>query len=301
MNSSTKIKIRNSLLLVLTALIWGSAFVAQSEAGSAVGPFTFNFARMIIGSIVLIPVITFLDKKDSTRKPSTKEAKKLQLTGGIACGVILFIAGNFQQLGIYLGCSAGKAGFLTACYIVCVPIAGIFFHKKCGLNVWIGVFLTLIGLYLLCMTESLTFEMCDILVILSALSYTAHILVIDHYSPLVDGVRMSSMQFLVAGILSGIAMIFTEMNSFDMWLIQFSSLQAWIPILYAGVLSCGVAYTLQIIAQNGLNPTIASLLMSLESVFAVLTAWLIQGSVLSARELIGCAFIFVAIILAQII
>lgn len=298
MNKKT---IRNSLLLVLTAFIWGAAFVAQSEAGDTIGSFSFNFSRMLIGGVVLWPVIAFLDKKDPSRKPATKEAKRLQLIGGVACGVILYVAGNLQQVGIAMGCSAGKAGFLTACYIILVPIAGLFFHKKCGWNIWIGVVLTLVGLYLLCMTERLTFELCDILVILCAFSYTAHILVVDHFSPLVDGVRMSQMQFFVAGLLSGITMIFTDMPSVNAWAMQFSSLDAWIPILYAGVLSCGVAYTLQIVAQNGLNPTVASLLMSLESVFAVLTAWVIQGSVLSIRELIGCAFIFVAIVLAQVI
>lgn len=292
--------IRNSLLLIITAFIWGSAFVAQSAAGDSVSPYSFNFTRMLIGSIVLLPVIAFLDKKDPSRRPLTKEAKKTQLLGGLCCGIILFIAGTLQQVGIYMGCSAGKAGFLTAFYIILVPILGLFFHRKCKLNIWISVILALVGLYLLCITESFTFMFSDILVILCAVSYSVHILVVDHFSPLVDGVRMSSMQFFVAGILSGIFMIFTEMHDIDIWLAQFSSIDAWIPILYAGVMSCGVAYTLQIIAQNGLNPAIASLLMSLESVFAVLTAWVIQHSVLSARELIGCVLMFIAIILAQL-
>lgn len=230
----------------------------------------------------------------------TKEAKKLQLLGGLSCGIILFVAGSFQQIGIYMGCSAGKAGFLTAFYIILVPIAGLFFHKKCGINVWISVVLAFVGLYLLCITGSFSFMLCDVLIILCAISYTAHILVVDHFSPLVDGVRMSATQFFVAGVLSGIFMIFTEMKDINIWLAQFSSMDAWLPILYAGIMSCGVAYTLQIIAQNGLNPTIASLLMSLESVFAVLTAWAIQHSVLSTRELIGCALMFVAIILSQL-
>lgn len=298
-------KLTHSLLLLLTALIWGIAFVAQSAGGDAIGPYSFNCIRSIIGGLILIPVIKILDKTAfSDRKPVTKKDKKLLLTGGIACGVALCIASNVQQLGLYFGASAGKAGFLTACYILLVPILGLFLKKKCGWNVWVGVVITLAGLYLLCMNGSLSFQFADILLLICALVFSIHILVIDHFSPLVDGVRMSCIQFFVCGLLSAIPMFFVDMKhsiaGITEWLPGFASFDAWIPILYAGLLSCGVAYTLQIIGQEGLNPTVASLLMSLESVFSVLAGWLILGETMGTREIAGCVLIFIAIVLAQI-
>lgn len=298
-------KLTHSLLLLLTALIWGIAFVAQSAGGDAIGPYSFNCIRSIIGGLILIPVIKILDKTAFyDRKPVTKKDKKLLLTGGIACGVALCIASNVQQLGLYFGASAGKAGFLTACYILLVPILGLFLKKKCGWNVWVGVVITLAGLYLLCMNGSLSFQFADILLLICALVFSIHILVIDHFSPLVDGVRMSCIQFFVCGLLSAIPMFFVDMKhsiaGITEWLPGFASFDAWIPILYAGLLSCGVAYTLQIIGQEGLNPTVASLLMSLESVFSVLAGWLILGETMGTREIAGCVLIFIAIVLAQI-
>lgn len=296
---------RNSLLLVLTALIWGIAFVAQSEGGDAVGPYTFNCIRSLLGSAVLVPVIALLDKLGLTsRKPVTAAQKRTLLLGGVCCGVILCIASNLQQLGLYFGSSAGKAGFLTACYILLVPVLGIFLGKKCGWNIWAGVGLTLIGLYLLCMNGSLQLQFSDILLLLCALCFAFHILAIDHFSPLVDGVRMSCIQFLVAGLLSAVPMFFIDMgHSFAgiaAWVPALFTMDAWLPILYAGILSCGAAYTLQIIGQQGVNPTVASLLMSLESVFSVIAGWAILGEKMGARELSGCALIFAAVILAQI-
>lgn len=296
-------KTRNQLLLVLTAFIWGVAFVAQSEGGDAVGSYSFNCVRSLIGSAVLVPVILLLDRLGLTsRKPKTKEDKALLLRGGICCGIILCLASNLQQLGINLGTAAGKAGFLTACYIVLVPILGIFLKKRCPWNVWVGVALTVGGLYLLCITESFTLQLSDILVLLCALVFSLHILVIDHFSPLVDGVRMSCLQFLVSGLLSGIPMVFVEMRSagFTAWCASFASFNAWVAILYAGIMSCGVAYTLQIVGQQGVNPTIASLLMSLESVFSVLAGWVILHQKLSLKELSGCVLIFAAVVLAQL-
>lgn len=293
---------RNSSLLMLTALIWGIAFVAQSAGGDAVGAYTFNCIRSIIGSIVLVPVIFFLDKLNLSHKPETKAQKKTLWIGGICCGICLCLASNLQQLGITLGTPAGKAGFLTACYIILVPIVSLFLKKKCTWNVWIGVLLTVIGLYLLCISGSFSLQFSDILLLFCALVFCFHILVIDHFSPLVDGVRMSCIQFLVSGLLSGIPMLFTELipSSLSQWLMQLNTLDAWIPILYAGICSCGIAYTLQIIGQQGVNPTIASLLMSLESVFSVLAGWIILHESLSLRELAGCLLIFIAIMLSQI-
>lgn len=176
-------KKRNELLLVLTALIWGIAFVAQSEGGDAVGSFTFNCTRSLIGGIALLPAIKLLDRLGLCKKPQTKEEKKTLLIGGISCGTILCIATNLQQVGINSGTAAGKAGFLTACYIVLVPILGIFLKKKCGLNVWISVVLTLAGLYLLCIEGPFRLQLSDTLVLMCALVFSMHILVVDHFSP----------------------------------------------------------------------------------------------------------------------
>ena len=297
-------QIRNSILLVITALIWGIAFVAQSEGGDAVGPFTFNGIRSFVGSAVLLPVIALLDKlKLTSRKPKTKEDRRLLWTGGICCGVVLFLASSFQQMGIYMGTAAGKAGFLTACYILLVPVLGIFLKKKCGFKVWIGIGLTLVGLYLLCMSGSMRFQLSDLLLLICALLFAVQILAVDHFSPLVDGVRMSCIQFLVCGLLSVIPMLCTETfgaGGAAAWLANLSTPAAWIAILYAGVFSCGVGYTLQIVGQDGLNPTVASLIMSLESVFSVIAGWLILDQRLGLRELLGCVLIFAAIILAQL-
>ena len=300
-----KQNVRNSCLLVLTALIWGTAFVAQTTGGDTIGAFSFNCIRSLIGGIVLIPVIHVLDTK-TDKKPKTAAEKKTLLTGGIACGCVMFIASSFQQLGINLGTEAGKAGFLTACYILLVPILGLFLKKKCGWNIWIGVVLTLAGLYLLCMngTTGFSLRFSDGLVIICAVCFSLHILLVDHFSPLVDGVRLSSIQFIISGLIGLIPTFFVDMHhslsGFYAWLPALQSWNAWIPILYAGVMSCGVAYTLQIIGQNGLNPTIASLLMSLESVFSVLAGWVILGQKLTPREILGCVIIFAAIVLAQL-
>ena len=295
-------QIRNSILLVFTAFIWGIAFVAQSEGGNAVGPFTFNGVRSLIGSIVLLPVIALLDRmKLTSKKPVTKAEKKMLLIGGVSCGVILFLASSAQQLGIYLGTPAGKAGFLTACYILLVPVLGLFLKKKCGVKVWVGIAITLVGLYLLCMSETLRLQRSDLLLLVCALLFAVHILVVDYFSPQVDGVRMSCIQFFVCGILSLIPMFFSEMRAgADVWLANLTDPGAWLAILYAGVLSCGVGYTLQIVGQNGINPTVASMLLSLESVFSVLAGWIILKQSLGAKELLGCGLIFIAIILAQL-
>ena len=292
-------QMRNSLLLLLTACIWGVAFVAQSVGMEYVGPFTFNCVRSIIGGLVLIPCIWFLDRldRDKTKPEKTEEERRTERktlpVGGICCGTVLFLASNFQQFGIQYT-SVGKAGFITACYIVIVPVLGIFFQKKCSPVLWISVLLALAGLYLLCMTESFSAGYGDILVFVCAVLFSVHILVIDYFSPKVDGVRLSCIQFFVCGILSGAAMLVTEAPRLS------AILDAWQPILYAGVMSCGVAYTLQIVGQKGMNPTVASLILSLESCISVLAGWLILGQTLSVREGLGCVVMFAAIILAQL-
>ncbi len=298
-------EIRNLLLLVLTALIWGVAFVAQSKGGDLIGPYSFNCIRSLIGSLVLVPAIIVLDKVLPGRKiPKSSEEKKVLIKGGVLCGLALCLATNLQQLGIYMGSGSGKAGFLTACYILIVPILGLFFNKKCGWNIIIGVLLTVAGLYSLCMKDGLSLRLSDSLVMMSALMFAIQIMLVDHFSPLCDGVRLSCIQFLVSGIIGLIPTFFVDMNhsieGIKQWYPAFMDAGAWVTLLYAGVLSSGVAYTLQIIGQNGVNPTVASMLMSLESVFAVIAGAILLQERMSSRELIGCVLIFAAIILAQI-
>ena len=251
---------KSPALLFLTAVVWGVAFVAQSVGMDYVGPFTFNCIRCLIGAVVLVPCIWFLDGwkqrpdgascgresarascgRESTGAPSgASYGSHALLAGGICCGLALFVASNLQQIGIQYT-TVGKAGFITALYIVMVPVFGIFLKKRAGIRVWVSVALAVAGLYLLCITDRLALGKGDILVLLCAVVFAVHILVVDHFSAKADGVRMSCIQFLVCGLLSGVCMLITE--HLEMRLI----LQAWQPILYAGVFSCGVGYTLQI-------------------------------------------------------
>ena len=297
-------KTRNSFLLLITAAIWGFAFVAQSTGGDAIGSFSFNCIRSFIGAVFLIPVILFLDAKGLSRKPTTKAERKKLLIAGISCGVALCVATNLQQIGIHLGAGVGKAGFLTATYILMVPVLGIFFKRKCGLNIWIGVGIALVGLHLLCINGSFRFALEDLLLLLCALVFSVQIMLVDYFAPKVDGVPLSCIQFLTVGVLSFIPMLFTEVGftaqCASSWLQSFASTAVWIAILYAGIMSCGIAYTLQIIGQQEVHPTIASLLMSFESVFSVIGGWIILHEHLSGRQLCGCGLIFAAVVLAQI-
>lgn len=290
-----KQQIKSSLILLLTATIWGVAFVAQSVGMEYIGPFTFNAIRCVLGGLALIPVILVLKKKKETgAENQEKEDKKTLWAGGIACGVILCIASNLQQFGI-MEASVGKSGFFTALYIVMIPVIGIFIGKRPGIKLWFCVALAVVGMYLLCMKDgSFTIERADIMLLLCALAFSFHILVVDYFSPKVDGVKMSCIQFFVCGVLSAVGMLFTETP-------DISNIQAaWLPLLYAGLLSCGVGYTLQIVGQKGINPVIASLIMSLESVISALAGWVILGQVLSPKEILGCVLMFVAIIITQI-
>ena len=294
-----KTQVKNSLLLLLTATIWGVAFVAQSVGMDHVGPFTFNAVRSVIGGLVLIPCIFFLNHRKAVPKEPVSPQQQMEQTGtlilgGVCCGILLALASSFQQMGIQYT-TVGRAGFITACYIVIVPLLGHFFlKKKCGASIWIAVALALIGLYLLCITDGFSVGKGDLLVMVCSLLFSLHILVIDYFSPKVDGVKMSCIQFFVCGFLCAIPAIFTEHIVFA------DILAAWAPILYAGVMSCGVAYTLQIIGQKDMNPTVASLILSLESCISVLAGWILLNQKLSPRELLGCVLMFTAIILAQL-
>ena len=287
-------KIKNGIMLVLTAFIWGTAFVAQSVGMDYLGPFTFNGVRSLIGGVALLPCIWLFQKGKgkATEKPS-RGARKELIAGGIACGLLLFAASSLQQIGIQYT-TAGKAGFITAFYIVIVPVLGIFLHKKISGKVWGAVAIALAGLYFLCITEKFAVGKGDILIFLCALVFSIHILVIDYFSPKVDGVKMSCIQFFVCGIVSLPPMFFTETPKIG------AIVEGWAPLLYAGVLSCGVAYTLQIIGQKNVNPAVASLILSLESCFSVLAGWMVLGEKLSMRESVGCVLMFAAIIMAQL-
>lgn len=291
-------KIRNSFFLFLTAFIWGTAFVAQSVGMDYVGPYTFICVRSFIAGIVLLPCIVILQKINpketvSRTRSEKKRYRKTLVAGGVLCGLALGVASCLQQIGIQYT-TVGKAGFITAFYIIIVPVLGLFFGKRCRLNIWIGVILALFGLYFLCMTEGFSIGYGDAMVFFCALVFSIHILVIDYFTELVDGVKMSCIQFFVSGIVSGIGMILFEKPD------PSAILAAWLPILYAGVLSSGVGYTLQIVGQKGINPTVASLILSLESVISVLAGMLVLGETLNQREIIGCVLMFAAIILAQI-
>lgn len=282
-------KVRANLLLLLTAFIWGMAFVAQSRGMESLGPFLFNGVRSIIGGTVLLPVIAFMDKKKAPAVP-----KKWPFLGGLCCGLALFVASSFQQLGL-VDAGAGKAGFITALYVVLVPVLGIFLGKKTTFVSWLSTGIALFGMFLLCMDgASLFLAKSDLLLLLCALVFAVHILVIDRFAPHVDCVRMACLQFFVSGILALITALFVEeIRVADIW-------AAIVPILYTGVLSSGVAYTLQIVAQKDTDPTSAALICSLESVFALLGGWLLMHESFSLRELLGCALTFGAIILSQL-
>ena len=292
-------KMRSNGLLLLTAFIWGTAFVAQSVGMDYVGAFTFNMCRFFLGGLVLSPAVILIARRESgagaegspagTRRGRIRDGVR----GGLACGVVLFVASSFQQVGISMT-TVGKSGFITALYIVLVPVCGIFMKKRIPRLVWLGVALATAGMYLLCVTESFTVNRGDIYLFCCALSFTAHILVIDRVSPHADGILISCVQFLTAGILSAVLTLLFETPRLT------AILAAAPPILYSGVLSCGVAYTLQVVAQKDTDPTVASLLMSLESVFSLLAGWVILHQNLSPRELLGCVLVFTAVILAQL-
>ena len=307
-------KMRGNLMLMLTAFIWGSSFVAQKSGMDLIGPLAFNGIRTLIGGIVLIPAIMFLKnwkvKKalqavETAAEVSEEDRKKenrLLIIGGMCCGIALLVASNLQQIGIFYT-TAGKAGFITALYVVLVPICGLFIGKKVRPVIWLCVLASAVGLYLLCMPAEGGFghiNKGDLLIMLCALCFTGHILVIDYFSPKVDGVKLSCMQFFVAGILS-IILMFPLDPALGFDLPSFSTLiDSWLPVLYAGVLSCGVAYTLQIVAQADTDPTVASMILCLESVFAVIAGMIILGESMSLREIAGCLIMFAAIVVSQL-
>ena len=294
-------KMQSNILLLFTALIWGSSFVAQKSGMDYIEPFTFIGIRMVIGGLVLIPFILLMDRKkarDGAAEPMSDEekakARKKIIAGGICCGLAIFVASSLQQFGVSYT-TAGKAGFITTLYVVIVPIISVLLRKRVRPIMWLCVVLGAVGLYLLCMTDdSFKLAFGDMLVLLCAVAFAVHIMVVDHFAAKLDGTKLSCIQFLTSGILGLIGMAIFESPDIN------AILDCWLPILYAGVLSCGLGYTFQVIAQKYAEPTVASLLMSLESVFAVISGAILLHETMSMRELTGCAVIFAAVIISQL-
>lgn len=291
-------QLRQVVFPILAAFIWGTAFVAQDVCADAMGAFTFNGTRYFIAVLALLVVIAVMNgtKKDRPQlTPAEKKASRKQLwLGGFCCGTALAVASNFQQAGLVAGTDAGKAGFITALYVVLVPVFGLFFQRKVTLPVWGAVVLSVVSLYLLCIKGSFSLAPGDLLVLVCAVCFAIHILVIDHFTAFCDGVKLSCLQFLFAGIWSTILALIFDTISLQVLL------DCALPLLYVGVFSCGVGYTLQILAQKDSNPTVVTILLSLESVFAVISGAIILHQQMTGREYLGCVLMFVAVVLAQL-
>jgi len=289
-------RVRQTVLPLLAALIWGTAFVAQSVSADYVGAFTFNTARSVVAFLFLLVLCVLLrikrHKSGEEKKTAGTSSRDLFL-GGLCCGIALTVASFFQQKGLETTTS-GKAGFITALYIVIVPILGIFLKKKVPKIIWISVMLAVAGLYCLCITEDFRITTGDFYVLLCAFCFSGHILIIDHFGQKVDGIALSCVQFLVVSVFSAAGMLISEAPAWE------AVLACLGPILYVGIFSSGVAYTLQILAQKDSNPTVVSLLLSLESVFATLAGALILHDRMSGKEYFGCVLMLIAVILAQL-
>lgn len=284
-----------NLILLLTAMIWGLGFVAQRAGMEYVGPFTFGATRFALGALTLLPIILYSDRKrrNEVAKPDRNGWHKTLFVAGLACGSILFVAANFQQVGLVFT-SAGKAAFITSLYIVLVPLFGYFFRHKAGLRVWGGVLLASVGLFLLTVSEQMSMAPGDLIVLIGAFFWALHILVIDHFLPRVDAIKLAFLQFAVASMLCAVLMVVREKPSLA------ALIMVAVPVLYSGILSVGAGFTLQIVGQRHTSPTVASLLLSMESVFGALAGYLLLKELLTAKELLGCILMFVAIILSQL-
>lgn len=293
-------KIKGNALLLLTSLIWGISFIAQSKGVELISPVAFNGIRCMLGAIVLLPVIAILDIGKKRKNIKVKKLDKKFFIASIVCGTFFFLATTLQTVGM-VETSPGKAGFITALYMIIVPIIGAIMGKKPSKNVVIAVVAAIVGLYLMCIGETFDINKGDILVLCSAFLFAGHILSIDYFADDVDGVKLSCAQFFVSGIISIVYILIFEEPHIE------PILNCWVALGYSGIMSCGVAYTLQIIGQKYTDPTSASILMSLESVFSTLTTviliafgWELTGGALTAKEIIGCILMFAAIIFVQL-
>jgi len=285
--------LKSNLLLLLTAVIWGFAFVAQRAGMEYIGPFTFNTARFTLGSLSLIPILLMNKKKYFIEKKFLQFENKNLLLGGLASGTMLFLGASFQQGGLVFT-NAGKAGFITGFYIILVPILGLFVKQQTSSLTWLGAVVAIVGLYLLGVDESFEINIGDVLVFIGAFFWAIQILVIGYYSPKVDPFQLAFFQFVVSAFLSFIALLFTES------IIVSNILSAYLPILYAGIFSVGIAFTIQIVAQREAHPANAAIIMSFEAVFAVLGGWMILNESIELRGLIGCLLMLVGMILSQL-
>ena len=288
MNKINSRELRGNLLLFVTAFIWGCAFVAQSKGAEFVGPFTFVSLRSVLGSVALLPFIAFRSRK----KQHTTENGKTLWIGGVLCGIALCVASLLQQVGIAYT-TVGNAGFITALYILIVPVLGIFLGKKVSARIWGCIGIAILALYLLTIKDGFTVSLGDSVVMGCALVFSVQILLVDYHSPKVDGVKLACIQFVTVAVLSGIPMLIWERPALS------AIMDAALPIAYAGLLSSGAGYTFQILGQKYTRPAVASLIMSLESVFAVLAGIVLLGQVPSLKEGMGCLLMFLAIMIAQ--
>ena len=293
MNAS--LQTRANLILLLTSVIWGFAFVAQRSGMQFVGPFTFNAVRFAIGGVLLIPLALYLDRqRRASSLPVAPANRRALLGGGLLAGVFLFGGASLQQTGLVYT-TAGKAGFITGLYVVLVPIIGLAFGQRTAAGTWIGAMLAAVGLYVLSVQGDLRIQIGDLLVLLGAFLWAGHVLLLGHLSPGSDPVKLACIQFLVCAAFSLLVAILAET-------ITLSGLrQALVPILYAGIMSVGVGYTLQVVGQRHARPSHAAIILSLESVFAVIGGWLLLGEVLSARALFGCALMLTGILVSQLV
>lgn len=294
-------KIKGVLCLLCAALFWGVAFVAQDVGAEVVQPFTFTATRYLMGGVTLLLLSAIKEgvyrKKHGKTTRTIEEKKndwKVLLIGGAICGAVLTAATNLQQFGL-MYTTAGKSGFITACYIVLVPIIGLFFKRKCPFFVWIAVAMAIVGLYFLCLADGFNgFNKGDLITLGCSVAFAAHIMCISHFVARVDGIKLTCVQCFVCSAISAIPMFIWETPSID------ALIQAWLPLLYTGIFSAGLAYMFQTLGQKELSPTLASIVMSAESVISVVAAWLILQQALTIKEIIGCVVIFAAIILAQL-
>ena len=286
-------KLKSNILLFATAIIWGFAFVAQRMGAEFVGAFTFNGVRFALGALSLIPVIMIFEHKDCEIEKHNRKMK-LTLISGLVAGLVLFIASALQQVGVEITQSAGKAGFITGLYTVLVPVFGIFLKRKTGINIWFGAILAVCGMFLLCVNEKTGIGFGDVILIIGAVFWALHILVIDHFGDSIYSLRFACVQFVVCAVL-GIAFAFIFED------VEIAAIKsAGIPILYGGLLSVGVAYTCQILGQKDADPTYASIVFSTESVFSAIGGAIILHEVMTGRGYVGCVLIFAGIVISQL-
>jgi len=291
-----KKNIKGELMLILTAVIWGTSFVSQKLGMNYVEPFTFGASRFLLGALVLIPVILIFDRSNNKNNVKANDdvySRKDLITGGILCGSALFLGASFQQIGIVYT-TAGKAGFITALYIVLVPLFGLFMKKKISKLVWFGVALATGGLYLLCIKEGFTIQVGDAIVMAGTIFWALQILIVDAYNDKTQGLKLSCAQFITAGILSAAAAFIFESPSLT------TIIECAGPILYTAIMVVGVAYTLQIIGQKTTDPNIAAIILSMESLFAVISGAIFLKETMTIKEIAGCVLMFAAVIMTQV-